>query len=262
MAKTRSAFYTRTRLLNQLGLFQEPLPKISAAVTTSPSSLAATTTSATKPSGIDGSCTSFSDSHHPSSHVSMAPFEMTLNDASWPEDEHETNTGRSSCHSSMDTKSMESCEKQNQQPHQQHRHVHFKDTVSVLPIPSRYQYSERIKQQIWSNRIELREMAQRNMMEFEAEGFDWRNVVLENDMYIDAGNGTYVHPCHVQQARRYPQITSMRIATPDGKGGTITRSLQEVLGNHDDIDDDDDEEAEDDRFQFAPLRKFDSIVMA
>ena len=40
-------------------------------------------------------------------------------------------------------------------------------------------------------------MAERNMIEFEAEGFDWRNVVMDDDMYIDSINGQLVHPCHL-----------------------------------------------------------------
>lgn len=39
-------------------------------------------------------------------------------------------------------------------------------------------------------------MAERNMIEFEAEGLDWRNVVLDDDMYIDSINGQLIHPCH------------------------------------------------------------------
>jgi hypothetical protein len=56
--------------------------------------------------------------------------------------------------------------------------VNFEGTVSVVEIPSRYQYSDRIKKHIWSNSIEISEMAHRNFIEFEAEGFDWRKVSL------------------------------------------------------------------------------------
>jgi hypothetical protein len=74
--------------------------------------------------------------------------------------------------------------------------VQFNEIVSGVNIPSRYQYSNRVKKFIWSDRWELQEMAERNMIEFEAEGLDWRNVVLDDDMYIDSINGQLIHPCH------------------------------------------------------------------
>lgn len=244
MAKARSEYYTRTRLLNQLGLFQEPLTKLSGPGTTSSSSLSSSSSFATR-AAVDGSCSSTECQHHMFSHGSMVPFEVKLND-SWQD-----STGfltESSCNSSINSDSVESC-KQQQQEHQQHHHIHFKDTVSVMPIPSRYQYSDRIKQRIWSNRIELREMAQRNMIEFESEGFDWRNVVLEEDMYIDASNGNYIHPCHVHRSY-YPQISSVGRATEG-----CAAPLQEEVGSEED-------EAEDEYHHFAPLRRLDSRVMA
>ena len=77
--------------------------------------------------------------------------------------------------------------------------VQFNETVSVVNIPSRYQYSDRMKKFLWSDRWELQEMAERNMIEFEAEGFDWRNVVLDDEMYIDSVNGQLIHPCHLDE---------------------------------------------------------------
>ena len=74
--------------------------------------------------------------------------------------------------------------------------VKFNEIVSMVNIPSRYQYSDRVKKFIWSDRWELQEMAERNLIEFEAEGYDWRNVVLDDDMYIDSINGQLIHPCH------------------------------------------------------------------
>lgn len=76
--------------------------------------------------------------------------------------------------------------------------VQFDPTVSVVRIPSRYQYSPRIKKHIWSDSVEIMEMAERNMIEFQHEGFDWRSVVLEDDMYVDSYNGNLIHPCHLE----------------------------------------------------------------
>jgi hypothetical protein len=75
--------------------------------------------------------------------------------------------------------------------------VQFEDQVSVVQIPSRYQYSDRIKKTIWRDQYEIMEMAARNGREFEAEGYDWRNVVMDEDMYVDSHNGQLVHPCHL-----------------------------------------------------------------
>ena len=74
--------------------------------------------------------------------------------------------------------------------------VQFCQIVSGLEIPSRHQYSDRIKKTIWADRAEINAMVERNILEFEAEGFDWKNVVLDDDMYVDEANGELIHPCH------------------------------------------------------------------
>lgn len=84
-------------------------------------------------------------------------------------------------------------------PHQKNnerKQVRFQETVDVTSIPSRYQYSERIKQCIWTNRMEMQEMTLRNYMELAYENYDWNQVIMENQMYIDTMTGTLIHPCH------------------------------------------------------------------
>jgi hypothetical protein len=75
--------------------------------------------------------------------------------------------------------------------------IRFNPSASVVYIPSRNQYSNRIKKRIWTDRYELAEMVERNTLEFEYEGYDFNKVVLEEDMYVDSLNGELVHPCNV-----------------------------------------------------------------
>jgi hypothetical protein len=75
--------------------------------------------------------------------------------------------------------------------------IAFQDQVEVLPIPTRHEYSDRIKSRIWSNRHELQENAERNAVEFASEGWNWRNVIVDEGMYICSASGELVHPAWV-----------------------------------------------------------------
>lgn len=74
------------------------------------------------------------------------------------------------------------------------RSVSFDEYVTVVPIPNRNAYSERIRAQLWTPPVEMQENAARNTFEFAAENWDWRQVTDEKDM-VDY-NGELIHPIH------------------------------------------------------------------
>ena len=80
----------------------------------------------------------------------------------------------------------------------QQSHIRFNDDVLVVPIPSRYAYSDRIKKTIWRDADELREIVNRNRYEYTFEGWDSSKVLEDNDMYVDIATGEKVHPCWVE----------------------------------------------------------------
>lgn len=106
--------------------------------------------------------------------------------------------------------------------------VQFNEIVSGMEIPSRHQYSSRIKKTIWSNRDEMHAMVMRNVQEFEAEGFDWKNVVMDQDMYVNEANGELIHPCHYRFGASYSSLV-------------------------------DEQDSKEDPFSFTPLRRRNSL---
>jgi hypothetical protein len=75
----------------------------------------------------------------------------------------------------------------------------FNETVAVVPIPMRHDYSHRVRERLWNDVDDIMMNAQRNAMEFAAEGWDWRTVVEDEYMYRDAASGELIHPVHMEE---------------------------------------------------------------
>lgn len=124
-------------------------------------------------------------------------FETRLNDENVTrnyKDKRNSAQRRSSLAGKNKTKNNSSNSSSNTSPPS----VRFNTVVSGVKIPSRNQYSSRIKQTLWRDRYELSEMVERNTTEFHSENYDWNQVVLDEEMYVDATSGERVHPCHVE----------------------------------------------------------------
>jgi hypothetical protein len=85
----------------------------------------------------------------------------------------------------------------------QRRRLNFNETVKVVPIPMRNEYSNRVRTRLWSNALEIHENAARNTIEFAAEGWDWRTVLEDESMYVCVATGELIHPCHYEHQGNY-----------------------------------------------------------
>jgi hypothetical protein len=97
--------------------------------------------------------------------------------------------------------------------------VSFANAVQVISIPSHRDYSDRIKNAFWTNAQEMRQNYARNVVEFTAENWDYRQVLEEDQfLYIQVTTGgkcsagtnemVLMHPVHFrsQQLQRERQL--------------------------------------------------------
>ena len=74
--------------------------------------------------------------------------------------------------------------------------VQFCPLVSILPIPSRKDYSAAMRVHVWGSRVDRMLSERRNLLEFASEGFDWQQVVDDEDLLQDKE-----HPIHANPVR-------------------------------------------------------------
>ncbi len=207
---------SRTRLLNSLGMFQEQqerdegkyigrsaLSRIDGRDGSPPPSGRMTRESQT----ISRHVRSHSDIPVRSALHNTVAFETSLNDESVTRGQKYSRNSRQR-RSSFSDKDKDSNTSS----------VRFNTVVSGVKIPSRNQYSRRIKQTLWRDRYELSEMVERNTTEFHAENYDWKQVVLDDEMYVDATSGERVHPCHVEGSYHYDDEDNYDDGFGDGPG--------------------------------------------
>ena len=80
--------------------------------------------------------------------------------------------------------------------------VSFFGKVQVMRIPSRKDYPEDMKKAMWSSTSEIATNAKRNSLEYTYEGWNWRTVLEEQDMYMHEKTGTLYHPAHFVHQKR------------------------------------------------------------
>lgn len=107
-------------------------------------------------------------------------------------------TANSSCANSFasTTRTMPASRTTTNKPTTKKRSVSFHETVTVLTIPSKDSYSDRIRKHLWIEPNERKQNTERNVIEFISENWDWRQVADDVEFYICPVTGEKIHPCH------------------------------------------------------------------
>lgn len=112
------------------------------------------------------------------------------------------------------------------------RQITFDSTVTVFSIPSRFEYSNRVKKFLWNGGREIKANAERNLKEFAAEGWNWHTVLEDEDMLVDAKTGELVHPCWFDVGDKVETPAEMEEDCLDIAAPNLKR-CQGVVGLHD-----------------------------
>jgi hypothetical protein len=72
------------------------------------------------------------------------------------------------------------------------RILYFSETVKVVPIPMRTEYSNRVRSRMWSNALEIYQNATRNTIEFASEGYELMCVLVSTLKFVVVAIGS---PC-------------------------------------------------------------------
>ena len=68
-------------------------------------------------------------------------------------------------------------------------------------IPTRHEYSRRIRKFLWDTPEDMQANIVRNTLEFTADGWDSDAVLEETEHYYNPRNGDYIHPVHLEIAQ-------------------------------------------------------------
>lgn len=102
------------------------------------------------------------------------------------------------------------------------RRISFDNTVKVMPIPMRSEYSSRVKHRLWTNTTEIRQNAARNAVEFASEG--WEHFALLSILISDIS-----HKCFYQKVGTGGQLSLKRACTSALSPETeFTRSIMKT----------------------------------
>eukprot|EP00980_Cylindrotheca_fusiformis_P011880 scaffold2830_cov131-Cylindrotheca_fusiformis.AAC.1 len=76
------------------------------------------------------------------------------------------------------------------------KRLSFDEEVKIFPIPTRHEYSRRVRAKLWSSAEEIEQNAARNTLEFAFEGWNWKSVLEDDRMYVCLATSELIHPCH------------------------------------------------------------------
>lgn len=93
-------------------------------------------------------------------------------------------------------KRQRSDDESNQTEETPKKRISFDEAVDVVSIPAKDEYEGPVREKIWASVDEIHQNAARNTVEFISEGWNWRNVMEDEGMYLCVVTGERIHPVH------------------------------------------------------------------